>query len=326
MPTRRKFLATGLAAASATISFPSVLRAQQMKLRLNHVTAAGSVFDQAAHKFSELVESKTAGAIKFDIYPGGQLGQEREVMEGMPLGIVDAHIFGTSTLTSITPEIGDSDLPFLYTSKEHADRVLEGEVGDRWMKLLEPKGIKGIGWGAGGFRSCMNAKREVAKIEDFAGLKFRIAGGPVFLSMFKALKANAIQMAWGEVYTAIQQGVIDGLECPPNVMLSSKLQEVAKYVTLDEHTYSALVFGVSMPTWRKLSAEHQKAVLEAGREGGRYMRDLAAKLDADAGAELAKAGVKVSTIDKKPLIAAMDETYKSLAKNQKIVAQIQAMR
>jgi tripartite ATP-independent transporter DctP family solute receptor len=325
MPTRRKFLAVS-AAAAATLASPALVRAAPAKLRLGHVTAAGSVFDQAAHKFAELFEAKTGGAYKFDVFPGGQLGQEREVMEGMPLGIVDSYLFGTSTLTSIAPEIGDSDLPFLYESKEHASRVLESDVGDHWLKLLEPKGIKGVGWGAGGFRSCLNSKRPVAKLEDFSGLKFRIAGGPVYISMFKALGANAIQMTWGEVYTAIQQGVIDGLECPPNVMLSSKLQEVAKYLTLDEHTYSALVFGMAMPTWRKLSAAHQTAALEAGREAGRYMRDLAAKLDVDAQEDLGKAGVTVSTIDKKPLMAAMESTYKSLVKNQKIVAQIQSMR
>lgn len=323
MTTRRSFLSL----AAATVAAPLIVRAQApTTLRMGHVTAAGSVFDQGAKRFGELFEQKTNGAYKVVVFAGGQLGQEREVMEGMPLGIVDLHIFGTSTLTAIASEIGDCDLPFLYASKAHADKCLEGPVGDHWLKLIEPRGIKGLGWGAGGFRSCLNAKKAITKKEEFAGMKFRVAGGPVFLGMFKALGANAIQMNWGEVYTAVQQGVIDGLECPPNVMLSAKLNEVAKFVTLDEHTYSALIFGMADPVFKKLNPAQQKAAVDAGREAGRYMRGLAAKLDADASAELRAKGVRVDTIDKAPLIAAMAPVYKDLAKNAKIVAQVQATK
>jgi tripartite ATP-independent transporter DctP family solute receptor len=324
LTSRRSFLSI----AATSVGAPLVARAQSspVTLRMGHVTAAGSVFDQGAKRFAELLEQKTGGAIKVTVFAGGQLGQEREVMEGMPLGIVDLHIFGTSTLTSIAPEIGDSDLPFLYASKAHADKCLEGSVGDQWLRLLEPRGIKGLGWGAGGFRSCLNSKKPIAKKEDFAGMKFRVAGGPVFIGMFKALGASAIQMNWGEVYTAVQQGVIDGLECPPNVALSSKLNEVAKFATLDEHTYSALVFGMADPAFKKLNTVQQKAAVDAGREAGRFMRDLAAKLDADASTELRAKGVRVDIIDKAPLIAAMDPVYKDLAKNAKVVAEVRATR
>jgi tripartite ATP-independent transporter DctP family solute receptor len=323
MTSRRNFLTI----AAASVAAPFVVNAQTVTtLRMGHVTAAGSVFDMGAKKFAELFEQKTTGAVKVNVFPGGQLGQEREAMEGMPLGIVDLHLYGTSTLTAVAPEIGDCDLPFLYTSKAHADKCLESAIGDHWLKLLEPRGIIGLGWGAGGFRSCLNAKKSIATKEGFSGMKFRVAGGPVFIGMFKALGASAIQMNWGEVYTAIQQGVIDGLECPPNVMLSSKLNEVAKFVTLDEHTYSALVFGMSAPAFKKLNAEQKKAAIDAGVQAGRYMRELAAKLDADASAELTAKGVKVDTIDKAPLIAAMGPVYKDLAKNQKIIEQIRAIK
>ena len=324
MINRRSFM---VATATAIVSTPLIARAQNAAtLRMGHVTAAGSVFDLGAKKFAELFEEKTGGAYKVSVFAGGQLGQEREVMEGMPLGIVDLQIYGTSTLTSVAPEIGDCDLPFLYTSTAHAGKCLEGAVGDHWLGLLEPKGIKGLGWGAGGFRSCLNAKKAITSKEGFAGMKFRVAGGPVFIGMFKALGASAIQMNWGEVYTAVQQGVIDGLECPPNVMVSSKLNEVAKFVTLDEHTYSALVFGMSAPAYAKLSPAHQKAALAAGFEAGRYMRAAAEKLDSDASADLRSKGVQVDAIDKAPLIAAMAPVYKELAKNQKIIAEIRAMQ
>ena len=298
----------------------------EFKLRMGHVVAPGSVFDKAAKKFSELVEKKSGGRIEMPVFPSGQLGQEREVMEGMPLGIVDAYIFGTSTLTAVAPEIGDSDLPYLYRNKEHADKVLEGEVGQNWLKLLEPKGIKGLGWGAGGFRSSLNSKHKIDSLDGFQGMKFRIAGGPVYIAMYRALGANAIQMTWSEVYTAMQQKVIDGLECPPNVMVSSKLYEVGKFLTLDEHTYSALVFGMAMPTFNKLPSDLQKVVIEAGQEAGRYMRDLAQKLDADAVQQLSDEGVTVSNIDKAPLIEAVQPVYEELAKNKEVVAKIHAIK
>lgn len=324
MITRRSFMAV---AGTTLLSAPMLSRAQGAKtLRMGHVTAAGSVFDLGAKRFAELFEAKTNGAYKVTVFPGGQLGQEREVMEGMPLGIVDLQIYGTSTLTSVAPEIGDCDLPFLYTSTAHAGKCLEGSIGDHWLRLLEPKGIKGLGWGAGGFRSCLNARKAITSKEGFAGMKFRVAGGPVFIGMFKALGASAIQMNWGEVYTAVQQGVIDGLECPPNVMVSSKLNEVAKFVTLDEHTYSALVFGMAAPVYAKMSPAHQKAAVEAGFEAGRYMRGAAEKLDSDASADLRSKGVQVDAIDKAPLIAAMAPVYKDLAKNQKIIAEIRALQ
>jgi tripartite ATP-independent transporter DctP family solute receptor len=293
---------------------------------MGHVTNPGSVFDQAAHKFADLVKEKTAGDVEISVFPAGQLGQEREVMEGMPLGIVDLYIFGTSTLTSIAPEIGDSDLPYLFRDKEHAGKVLEGAVGQAWLKPLEKRGIIGLGWGAGGFRSSLNRKQPITKASDFSGLKFRIAGGPVYLAMYRALGANAIQMTWSEVYTAMQQGVIDGLECPPNVMLSSKLNEVGKYLTLDEHTYSALVFGMAAPSFNRLSPQQRTVFFEAGKEAGRFMRDLAEKLDAEAIVALRKDGVEVDKIDKAPLIKAMAPVYKELAKNPKLVETIQATK
>lgn len=316
------FLVVGV----VTIGSKEAQGADKIKLRMGHVVAPGSIFDVGAKKFGELIEKKSNGRIEMTVFPSGQLGQEREVMEGMPLGIVDAYIFGTSTLTAIVPEIGDSDLPYLFRNKEHADKALEGEVGQHWLKLLESKGIKGVGWGAGGFRSSLNSKKKIEKLDDFKGMKFRIAGGPIYIAMYRALGANAIQMTWSEVYTAMQQKVIDGLECPPNVMVSSRLYEVGKFLTLDEHTYSALVFGVAMPTFNKLPADLQKVVLEAGYEAGRYMRDQAQQFDGDSSSQMAAKGVAVNNVDKEPLIKAMQPVYDEMAKNKGLITKIRSIQ
>jgi len=307
----------------AALLSPPTAKAQT-NLRLGHVTNPGSVYDQASKHFAGLVNQKTAGQMQIAVFSSGQLGQERELIEGAPLAIVDLFLVGVPSLTGVAPELGDSDLPFLYRESAHAGKVLEGEVGASWAKLLEARGIKALGWGAGGYRSIINNKKPVTQLEDFKGMKFRIAGGPVYLGLFRALGANAIQMTWSEVYGAMQQGVIDGLEAPPNVLLNAKLHEVGKFVTLDEHTYSVLLFGMAMPSFNKLTPDQQRAIEDAGKEAGRFMRDLADKLDLNAVADLQKAGVRVDKIDKVPLVTAMQPVYKELAKNPAIVAKIQA--
>src|SRR5262249_42586643 len=296
----------------------------QTNLRFSHVTNPGSIYDQAGKHLGDVVKEKTNGQIEITVFPSGQLGQEREVIEGAPLGVVDLFLVGVPSLTGIFPALGDSDLPFLYRDSGHAGRVLEGEIGAVWANALEAKGIKGLGWGAGGYRSVINIKKRITRLDDFRGMKFRIAGGPVYLGLFRALGANAIQMTWGEVYGAMQQGVIDGLEAPPNILLHAKLHEVGKFVTLDEHTYSVLLFGMAMPSFNKLTPDQQRAIEDAGKEAGRFMRDLADKLDLNAVADLQKAGIRVDKIDKVPLVTAMQPVYKELAKNPAIVAKIQA--
>jgi tripartite ATP-independent transporter DctP family solute receptor len=296
----------------------------QTKLRFSHVTNPGSIYDQAGKHFGDVVKEKTNGQIEITVFPSGQLGQEREVIEGAPLGVVDLFLVGVPSLTGIFPALGDSDLPFLYRDSGHAGRVLEGEIGAVWANALEAKGIKGLGWGAGGYRSVINNKKRITRLDDFRGMKFRIAGGPVYLGLFRALGANAIQMTWGEVYGAMQQGVIDGLEAPPNVLLNAKLHEVGKYVTLDEHTYSVLLFGMSLPSFNKLTPDQQRATLAAGKDAGRFTRDLADKLDQTAVADLEKAGVTVDRIDKAPLVKAVESVYRELAKDPAVVSRIQA--
>lgn len=320
------FILTVVFATGTMICFGEAQGADKIKLRLGHVVAPGSVYDQGSKKFAELVEKKSQGRVEVTVFPSGQLGQEREMMEGMPLAFVDVGVMGAGTLAAVVPEIDDCDLPYLFRNKEHVDKVLESEIGQHWLKLLEPKGMKGLGWCGSGFRSSLNSKKKIEKLEDFKGMKFRIAGGPVFIAMYRALGANAIQMTWSEVYTAMQQKVIDGLECPPNVMVSSQLYEVGKFLTLDEHVYTALVFGMAMPTYNKLPADLQKIMMEAGREAGRYMRDQAQLLDVEAIRQLTAKGVTVSSIEKEPLMKAVQPLYNEMAKNKELIAKIRSIQ
>jgi TRAP-type C4-dicarboxylate transport system substrate-binding protein len=162
-------------------------------------------------------------------------------------------------------------------------------------------------------------------MEDFAGLKVRFPGGQVYVAMYRALGATAIQMNWGEVYTAMQQGVIDGLECPVNIMVSSRLGEVGKYCTLDEHTYTNLFIAMSMPAWGRLNAQQRTILTESAREAGRFQRQRAVALDTESANQLRAGGVRVDSIDKSPLVRAMEPVYREQARNRALVERVQAM-
>ena len=151
------FILPVVLAAGTMICFGEVQGADKIKLRMGHVVAPGSVYDQGSKKFAELVEKKSQGRVEITVFPSGQLGQEREMMEGMPLAFVDVGVMGAASLAAVVPALDDCNLPYLFRNKEHVDKVLEGEIGQHWLKLLEVKGMKGVGWCGSGFRSSLNS-------------------------------------------------------------------------------------------------------------------------------------------------------------------------
>jgi TRAP-type transport system periplasmic protein len=157
-------------------------------------------------------------------------------------------------------------MPFIYSNKEQAHRVLDGPNGQRLMKLLEAKNIIGFGFAEGGYRHMINNVRAVFSPEDVSGIKWRVMPNPVYIGMFRALGGNAVPMAWGEVFTAMQQGTIDGLEIPIAVIYNNHYFEVAKYLSLTNHTYSALGLLMSKRKYDSLTKDQQTAVKKAARK------------------------------------------------------------
>jgi len=243
---------------------------QQEKYELKfYWTTADSEDDPYAiggHTFKELVEEKTGGKVEVKLYPNSQLGGERDAIEGISLGTIDMGIITNAPISGFVPAFQALDLPFIFSSKEEAYNVLDGEFGKNLLKKLEAKGIKGLGFAEGGFRQMINNVRPINVPDDVKGVKFRVMENPIYIGMFKALGSNPTPMAWGETFTAVQQKTIDGLEIPIPVIHQNKFYEVTKYLSLTNHTYSPLVYMISMKTWDKLPEDIQKAIEESVQE------------------------------------------------------------
>jgi len=276
----RKIISTILLSAFLVSLFSSMAFAVTT-IRLAHVVNEKDAFHQCALKFKELVEEGSNGELKVTIFPNAKLGDERTLLERMKLGVVDAGVITTGPFINFIPSFGVFDLPFIFSSPEHAYTVLDGPVGKDLLKEMENLGWKGLAYGERGFRNLTNSKKEVKTPDDIKGLKIRLMQNPVYVDSFKALGANAVPMAWTEVLTALQQGTVDGQENPLNVIVAFKLYETQKYLSLTRHAYAPNVIMLSMKTWKKLSPEHQALVQESAQTAAEYNR----KLDNDNAAE-----------------------------------------
>jgi len=250
-------------------------------IRLAHVVNEKDAFHECALKFKELVESGSNGELKVTIFPNAKLGDERTLLERMKLGVVDAGVITSGPFINFIPSFGVFDLPFLFSSPEHAYAVLDGPIGKGLLKEMENLGWKGLAYGERGFRNLTNSKREVKTPDDVKGLKIRLMQNPVYVDSFKALGANAVPMAWTEVLTALQQGTVDGQENPLNVIVAFKLYETQKYLSLTRHAYAPNVIMFSMKTWNKLTPQQQVLVQESAQSAAEHNR----KLDNDNAAE-----------------------------------------
>jgi len=246
--------------------------AKGLNIKLAHVVNEKDAFHVCALKFKEVVEAKSNGEITVTVYPNAKLGDERALLEGMKMGVVDAGVITSGPIINFIPEFGVFDLPFLFRSPEHAYAVLDGPIGKAMLEKMESQGWKGLAYGERGFRNLTNSKRPVVTPADVKGLKIRLMQNPIYVDAFKALGANAVPMAWTEALTALQQKTIDGQENPLNVIVAFKLYESQKYLSLTRHAYAPNVIMMSMKTWKKLTPEQQAIIQEAATAASKANR------------------------------------------------------
>jgi tripartite ATP-independent transporter DctP family solute receptor len=188
------------------------------------------------------------------------------------------------------------DLPFLFNTPEEADAVVDGPVGKKLFDKLPEKGLVGLGYWELGFRNVTNSKRPITKAEDLQGLKLRVLQSPLFIETFNALGANTVPLPFPELYTALEQKVVDGQENPVTVILDSKFSEVQKFVSLTRHIYNPQSVLISKRTWDKLSDEEKKIIQEAAAEATVYQRKVSRAKSAEALEALKKAGMQVNDV------------------------------
>jgi TRAP-type transport system periplasmic protein len=260
--------------------------------------------------FKERVEKATGGRLDVQLYPNRQIGDEKPLVEGMRLGTVDAGIITNAVLAQIEPSLQINDLPFLFANEEQARAHLDGPVGQKLGANLEKKGVKLLAWMEGGFRNMVNNVRPVSKPEDVSGVKFRVMQNPVYISMFSSLGGNAVPMAWGETFTAVQQGAIDGLEIPLAIIDQAKIYEVTKFLSITNHTYSAIGLVMSKRTFDRMPDDIKKAIVEVSAPAAKAQRDAASATANEILARLETSGMKVNRIsDVKPFRASVQSVY-----------------
>lgn len=251
----------------------------------------------AYRSFKDEVEKLIPGQIEFKFFPNRQLGDEKEMIEGLAFGTLDAAIITNAVVSNVVSAFMLNDMPFLYADAAQAHEILDGPIGQEMLDMLPAKKIKGLAFYEGGFRNMVNNKRPIVKPEDVEGVKFRVMQAPTFIKMFSALGGNAVPMPYSEAFTAVQQGTVDGLEIPIASIFSSRYYEIIDYLSLTQHTYSAIVCLVSMKTWNKLSEEQKEAFQKAALLGNKVQREKVGGNNTTLIKEMEAKGVKVNEVE-----------------------------
>lgn len=296
MRTRHFIQAAALALCCALIG---TAQAQQpTTLKLGWPTSDGATDPLAigARAFKQALEKQSGGAMQVQLYPNRQIGDDKQLVEGVRFGTVDAAVVTNAVTAQTEPAFGVLELPFLFENEAHVQRVLDGAVGADLAKRLAAKGAVVLGYFEGGFRSLINNKRPVAQPADMGGVKVRVMQNPIYIDLVNALGGAAVPMAWGETITAIQQGTIDGLELPIALIEPLKVNEFAKYLSLTQHTFTAYELLISKRLLDKLPAPQQAWVQAAAKEAVLEQRRAMAGQTPQALANLEKAGMKVNSI------------------------------
>lgn len=246
----------------------------QTVLRSSDTHPDGYPTVEAVKYMGELIKQRTNGRYSVEVYHSAQLGEEKDTIEQTQSGVIDLDRVSMGPFNGIVPETAVPSLPYMFRSVEHMRHVMDGPVGDQILKAFEPHQLVGLAFYDSGARSFYNTKKDIASIADLKGMKFRVIQSDVFVDMVNALGANATPMAYGEVYSALQTGVIDGAENNWPSFESAKHYEVAKHYTMDQHQIVPEVLVMSKASWDKLSPEDQAIVRQAAKDSVVKMREL----------------------------------------------------
>jgi tripartite ATP-independent transporter DctP family solute receptor len=221
---------------------------------------------------ASIVEDMTKGRFKFEAYPSSQLGGERDLVEGVKLGTMKLTMTSTGPLSAFNPMMKLVDLPYLFTNTQQAYKALDGPIGRQILAEFEKQGLYGVVWYENGFRQLTNSKRVVKSPSDLKGLKIRVMESPVMVDSLNAMGAQAVAMAWPEVFTSLQQGVIDGQENPAINHLNNRTVEVTPYVSITNHFYNPAVVIANLAWWKSLSDFDRQVFQKAAETSRDYMR------------------------------------------------------
>ncbi len=308
---KRVALVLALVCMIGTYAMPSF--AAKVVLKLGHVAEPVHPYGQGVDHFAKLVAKKSGGEIEVKIFPSSQLGGQKDLIEGLIFGSVDMAMVGTAVLGQFQPQISLFDLPFLFQDRTHAYKSLDS-VGMELGKALEPRGLKLLGYMENGIRHLTNNVREVKTPADMSGLKIRVMTNKIYIEMMKALGASPTPMAFGELYSAMQQGTVDGQENPSAHIWTKRFFEVQDYASLTAHAYAPEPVMISMMSWNKLSPKQRTVIQEAVKEAIAWQRKISEIQDQEFWSKIKATGkIKVSEVDRTAFIKATRPVYKLFA-------------
>lgn len=281
---------------------------------LGHGGSEETTVHQGYVKFKELIEEKTNGDIIVEIYPNGQLGGDRELIEACTQGNVTLNTPSTAPLANFVPEMYAFEAPFLFANRETAYEILDGEVGDKLLDSLESAGLKGLGYFENGFRN-LTTSRDIKTLADMSGMKIRTMENDIHLAIWQAMGTNPAPLAFTELYTALQQGTFDAQENPPESIYFSKLHEVQDYCYLTSHIYSPYIVEMNLDFWNSLTPEYQELVQTCMDEAIDFQRSICVSTEEECLSNMEAEGcqvVEVSDSLRQEMIAACGDVYGSI--------------
>lgn len=286
-------------AAGAAFALLSLCATAQSKavIKLGWATADSpqDSYAIAAHAFKKALEAESRGAFEVQLYPNRQIGDEKQLVEGLRLGTVDAGVITNGAYSQVEPAFQLNDLPFLYESEAQVFKVLDGEVGRKLADKANQKGIVILGYLASGYRHMLNNKKPVRAPEDVVGVKYRVHNS-VALDMYAALSASPVPMAWGETMTALQQGAVDGMDLPIILVDSLKLYEAVKYLSLTAHTYSVAELAMSKRKFDQFTPAQKAMITKAASTAATGQRKANAAMEEQTLATLKTKGLLVNQV------------------------------
>ena len=289
----------------------SVVAFAETKLKLAHASNDSSLIQQAVLRFKADVEKSTAGSVIVVIYPNAQLGDEGPIAEGVGAGSIDIGLGGV--IDPIDPRLGVTNLPFLFKDFEAVHAVLDGPLGDKLLAMGQDRGYQMLGFLDSGFRNFSNNRGPIEKPDDMKGLKLRCPPNPVILETVKQLGGLPQSIPFGEVYTALQSGVVDGAEPEPRDFYDQKWYEVQKYFTVANYIWTPNYWFMNKASYDKLSTDERNAIDDAVKNTTIWYRGQLNDVYIKIFAEVKASGVKINELDTKPFQMMVEPVYQKFS-------------
>lgn len=285
-------------------------------IKMGHAQVVAHPVHNAMVFLGKRLEEKSRGRIKVKVYPNQQLGTERELVELLQIGSLGMTKVSAASLEAFSPEISVLGLPYLFRDDAHMNQVLKGEIGKELLVSTEKFWLRGLCFYDAGKRSFYTKSKPITNPEDLAGLKIRVQESKMAINMVRGMGGSPTPVAYGELYTALQQGIVDAAENNPPSFYNSRHYEVCKYYSIDEHTAIPDVVLVSTKVWESLNLEEQNWLQEAANESAVYQEELWKAAVEEALREVMKAGVEISYPAKAPFFEKVSGVYAQVFKEQ----------